>query len=160
MTTETDKVLSPLWREDAIVDSSIESLGERHNHLDEAEEMDLPERDDVLELPLDVLELPIRVYNALRRSGYTTVAHAIKICGNMDAFAVRNLGEKGLRILEERLRAFQEKLGQGFEFREQDPRLQEDRLTPEQDRSSSCPPDYQITDLTLADGGKADRAIG
>ncbi|HET59434.1 MAG TPA: hypothetical protein ENN32_03605 [Chloroflexi bacterium] len=71
-----------------------------------------PSIEDILAIlsaqhPLELLELPIRPYNALRRAGIDTIEHLVLM--NEDGLLeVRNLGEKSLRIIQDELRMYLE----------------------------------------------------
>ncbi len=52
---------------------------------------------------IDVLQLGTRVYNALRRSGVNTIRQLIDVHDSDKLFEIRNLGEKGIAEVEEKL---------------------------------------------------------
>jgi len=55
--------------------------------------------DEVMKLTLEELDLPTRIVNALRKSGYGTVSDLMAI--NLDDLAkVKNLGEKSIKIIQ------------------------------------------------------------
>ena len=69
----------------------------------EAKEEKKPQIDDeVTKLTLEELDLPTRIVNALRKSGYGTVSDLLAI--NLDDLAkVKNLGEKSIKIIQNAL---------------------------------------------------------
>ncbi len=52
---------------------------------------------------IDILQLAVRVYNALRRSGIKTIRQLIEVRNADKLFSIRNLGEKGVAQIEEKL---------------------------------------------------------
>jgi len=69
------------------------------------EEDSLPK--EVYEIPLEQLDLSVRVFNALRRTGITSVGEVLEMLevGNDTLLTIRNFGQKSLTELSERLQA-------------------------------------------------------
>jgi DNA-directed RNA polymerase subunit alpha len=65
-----------------------------------------------LRLTVEELDLPIRIANALRRAGYSTVADLVR-AKIEDLYRVKNLGEKSINLVAEALSKKEVKLGQG-----------------------------------------------
>jgi DNA-directed RNA polymerase subunit alpha len=55
-------------------------------------------------MPLEELGLSVRAYNGLKRNNITTVGQVLSM-SDEDLLSIRNLGDKGLKQLAERLRA-------------------------------------------------------
>lgn len=60
----------------------------------------IPQR--IFDMPIEDLDLSVRSYNCLKRSGYTKVGQVLMMNEN-DLLAVRNFGEKSLHELRDRL---------------------------------------------------------
>lgn len=62
---------------------------------------------EVYEIPLEQLDLSVRVFNALRRTGITSVGEVLEMLevGNDTLLTIRNFGQKSLTELSERLQA-------------------------------------------------------
>ncbi len=67
------------------------------------------EKEKVLEMNIDELELSVRSYNCLKRAGINTVEELTNKTSE-DMMKVRNLGKKSLEEVEQKL----EGLGLGF----------------------------------------------
>jgi DNA-directed RNA polymerase subunit alpha len=52
-----------------------------------------------LDVSIEEIELPLRVTNALKKSGYSTIDHLIK-AGRGDVSKAKNVGEKSLKIID------------------------------------------------------------
>lgn len=52
-----------------------------------------------LDISIEEIELPLRVTNALKKSGYSTIDHLIK-AGRADVSKAKNVGEKSLKIID------------------------------------------------------------
>lgn len=70
---------------------------------EEEEEAGLPR--EVYETPIEQLDLSVRVFNALRRTGITSVGEVLEMLalGDDTLLTIRNFGRKSLDELEERL---------------------------------------------------------
>jgi DNA-directed RNA polymerase subunit alpha len=67
-----------------------------------------PARPEYYDLPIESLDLSVRVFNSLKRTGITTIGEVLKMLekGEDAMLAIRNFGDKSL---DELLRALQEK---------------------------------------------------
>jgi DNA-directed RNA polymerase subunit alpha len=65
-----------------------------------------PTRPDYYDLPIEELNLSVRVFNSLKRTAITTVGGVLEMLekGNDAMLSIRNFGEKSLEELTERLR--------------------------------------------------------
>jgi DNA-directed RNA polymerase subunit alpha len=65
-----------------------------------------PERPDYYDLPIEGLDLSVRVFNSLKRTGITTVGEVLQMLdkGEDAMLAIRNFGDKSLEELLDRLR--------------------------------------------------------
>ena len=61
---------------------------------------------EVLETPIEQLDLSVRVFNSLKRTGITTVGEVLELLnkGEDAVLSIRNFGEKSLEELREKLR--------------------------------------------------------
>jgi DNA-directed RNA polymerase subunit alpha len=61
---------------------------------------------EVLETPIEQLDLSVRVFNSLKRTGITTVGEVLELLGKGEdaVLSIRNFGEKSLDELREKLR--------------------------------------------------------
>jgi len=71
----------------------------------EPEEPEEPARPDYYDLPIESLDLSVRVFNSLKRTGITTVGEVLAILdkGEDAMLAIRNFGDKSLNELVGRL---------------------------------------------------------
>lgn len=51
------------------------------------------------EISIEEIELPLRVTNALKKAGYSTIDHLIR-AGRLDVSKAKNVGEKSLKIID------------------------------------------------------------
>ncbi len=72
----------------------------------EPEEPEEPKRPDYYDLPIETLDLSVRVFNSLKRTGITTIGEVLEILekGEDAMLAIRNFGDKSLDELLTRLR--------------------------------------------------------
>ncbi|MBN1119889.1 MAG: DNA-directed RNA polymerase subunit alpha [Anaerolineae bacterium] len=72
----------------------------------EPEEPEEPARPEFYDLPIESLDLSVRVFNSLKRTGITTIGEVLEILekGEDAMLAIRNFGDKSLDELVERLR--------------------------------------------------------
>jgi len=72
----------------------------------EAVEPEVPTHPGFYELPIESLDLSVRVFNSLKRTGITTIGEVIDMLdkGEDAMLAIRNFGDKSLEELVERLR--------------------------------------------------------
>ncbi len=71
----------------------------------EPEEPEEPTRPEYYDLPIETLDLSVRVFNSLKRTGITTIGEVLNILekGEDAMLAIRNFGDKSLDELVERL---------------------------------------------------------
>ena len=71
----------------------------------EPEEPEEPKRPDYYDLPIETLDLSVRVFNSLKRTGITTVGEVLNMLdkGEDAVLAIRNFGDKSLDELLARL---------------------------------------------------------
>jgi DNA-directed RNA polymerase subunit alpha len=65
-----------------------------------------PQHPPFFELPIEGLDLSVRVFNSLKRTGITTIGEVLEMLdkGEDAMLAIRNFGDKSLEELVERLR--------------------------------------------------------
>jgi DNA-directed RNA polymerase subunit alpha len=70
------------------------------------EETGLPS--ELFDIPIEQLELSVRVFNSLKRTGITSVGEVVEMMGQGDEamLAIRNFGDKSLTELKGRLAEF------------------------------------------------------
>jgi DNA-directed RNA polymerase subunit alpha len=68
-------------------------------------EKEKDDKEKILEMPIEELDLSVRSYNCLKRAGINTIAELVQKTPE-DMMKVRNLGKKSLEEVEEKLRAF------------------------------------------------------
>lgn len=68
-------------------------------------EKEKDEREKLLEMPIEELDLSVRSYNCLKRAGINTIGELIQKTPE-EILKVRNLGKKSLEEIEEKLAAF------------------------------------------------------
>lgn len=63
-------------------------------------------RPEMYDLPIETLDLSVRVFNSLKRTGITTVGEVLEMMerGQDAMLAIRNFGEKSLRELKDKLK--------------------------------------------------------
>lgn len=59
--------------------------------------------DTTLNLTIDEVDLPTRIYNSLRNGGIETIGHLLKT-PKKDLLSMRNLGRKSIEVIEEKLK--------------------------------------------------------
>ncbi|WP_422448597.1 DNA-directed RNA polymerase subunit alpha [Thermoanaerobacterium sp. DL9XJH110] len=77
-------------------------------------EKDKDDREKILEMPIEELDLSVRSYNCLKRAGINTIQELIQKTPE-EMMKVRNLGKKSLEEVEEKLAAFNLSLRQSEE---------------------------------------------
>jgi len=107
----TDGTIEP---EDALSDSAQILMGHLQHlagvtaeslaAMVEEEEPEEPE-DEVVEVPIEELDLSVRVFNSLKRTGITTVGEVLELYekGDDALLSIRNFGVKSLAELKEKL---------------------------------------------------------
>ncbi|MCL5045921.1 MAG: DNA-directed RNA polymerase subunit alpha, partial [Actinobacteria bacterium] len=118
-TTNYDRLTLEVWTNGTIRPDEAASLGARilNEHLalfmgltsemDQVEimvEKDENERDRLMEMTIEELDLSVRSYNCLKRAGINSVA---ELCDKTDEemIKVRNLGKKSLEEVKQKLAA-------------------------------------------------------
>lgn len=118
--TDYDKLTMEVWTDGTIepeeaLSSSAKILMGHLQHLSgvtaeslaamvEEEEPEEPE-DEVVEVPIEELDLSVRVFNSLKRTGITTVGEVLELHekGDDALLSIRNFGVKSLDELKEKL---------------------------------------------------------
>jgi DNA-directed RNA polymerase subunit alpha len=118
--TDFDKLTLEIWTDGTIQPDEAVSLGARvmNEHLNlfmsltedvgdleimvEKEE---DEKDQLMEMSIEELDLSVRSYNCLKRAGINTVGELTQKTAD-DMLKVRNLGKKSLAEVEEKLGEF------------------------------------------------------
>ncbi len=115
--TDFDKLTLEVWTDGSIKPDEAISLGAKilNKHLslfvnltekvDEVEittEKDEDERERVLDMTIEELDLSVRSYNCLKRAGINTVGELINKTED-DMMKVRNLGKKSLEEVQQKL---------------------------------------------------------
>lgn len=74
-------------------------------HSPEPKEPEEPQRPDYYDLPIEGLDLSVRVFNSLKRTGITTVGEVLELLdkGEDAMLAIRNFGDKSLSELVDKL---------------------------------------------------------
>ncbi|PIT88891.1 MAG: DNA-directed RNA polymerase subunit alpha [Candidatus Levybacteria bacterium CG10_big_fil_rev_8_21_14_0_10_36_7] len=115
--TNFDKLVLDVWVDgisspkDAVFEASkmlvsyFKQVHEPKESSDEVKEIsDSGLSEDVLNMTVDELDLPTRIYNSLRNAGIETLEDMLKT-PKKELMAYRNLGAKSLSIIEESLKA-------------------------------------------------------
>jgi DNA-directed RNA polymerase subunit alpha len=120
--TNYDKLVLEIWTDGTIRPEEAMSQSAQFlmNHLRiiagvspetflEPEPMEEPEenaRPELYDLPIETLDLSVRVFNSLKRTGITTVGEVLEMLerGQDAMLAIRNFGEKSLTELKQKLR--------------------------------------------------------
>jgi DNA-directed RNA polymerase subunit alpha len=115
--TDYDKLTLEVWTDGSIKPDEAISLGAKilNKHLslfvnltekvDEVEiatEKDEDERERILDMTIEELDLSVRSYNCLKRAGINTVGELINKTED-DMMKVRNLGKKSLEEVQQKL---------------------------------------------------------
>jgi len=115
--TDYDKLTLEVWTNGSLKPEEATSLGAKimNEHLNlfvsltekakEAEimvEKEEDEKEKVLEMPIEELDLSVRSYNCLKRAGINTVDELIKKTPD-EMMKVRNLGKKSLQEIQKKL---------------------------------------------------------
>lgn len=117
--TDYDRLILELWTDGSVAPDEAVSLGAKilTEHLrlftgltDATEEVEVlvekeaEERNRVLEMTIEELDLSVRSYNCLKRAGINTVEELTRKTEE-DMMKVRNLGKKSLQEVKEKLAA-------------------------------------------------------
>jgi DNA-directed RNA polymerase subunit alpha len=108
----TDGTISP---EDALAQSGqilvthlrlVAGISEEALAMEEAEEEQPAIPNEVYEVPIEQLDLSVRVFNSLKRTGITKVGEVLDMLekGDEAMLAIRNFGEKSLQELKDQLK--------------------------------------------------------
>ncbi len=127
--TDYDKLTLEVWTDGSIKSDEAISLGAKilNKHLslfvnltekvDEVEittEKDEDERERILDMTIEELDLSVRSYNCLKRAGINTVGELINKTEE-DMMKVRNLGKKSLEEVQHKLEELNFTLKEGHE---------------------------------------------
>ncbi len=127
--TDYDKLTLEVWTDGSIKPDEAISLGAKilNKHLnlfvnltekvDEVEittEKDEDERERILDMTIEELDLSVRSYNCLKRAGINTVGELINKTEE-DMMKVRNLGKKSLEEVQHKLEELNFTLKEGHE---------------------------------------------
>lgn len=119
--TDFDKLTMEIWTNGTINPDDAVSLAAKilieHFNIfvgltDQEQIVDLPEeeekddKDKILEMPIEELDLSVRSYNCLKRAGINTIYELTQKSAE-DMMKVRNLGKKSLEEVETKLAAFE-----------------------------------------------------
>lgn len=111
--TDLDKLIMEITTDGTIKPKEALKLGAKiligfFNQIVQPKKIDKKEKEKVLvdaevtKLTLEELDLPTRIVNALRKSGYGTVSDLMGITPE-DLVKIKNLGEKSIKIVKEAL---------------------------------------------------------
>ncbi|HHY04444.1 MAG TPA: DNA-directed RNA polymerase subunit alpha [Thermoanaerobacterales bacterium] len=89
-------------------------LTEKIEEIETPEEKEKDEREKILEMPIEELDLSVRSYNCLKRAGINTIFELTQKTAE-DMLKVRNLGKKSLEEVENKLSSFNLSLKQSEE---------------------------------------------
>ena len=118
--TDYDKLTMEIWtngtiKPDDAVSAAAKILIEHFNLFvgltdqvqfeEEPVEKEKDEREKILEMPIEELDLSVRSYNCLKRAGINTIYELTQKTAE-DMLKVRNLGKKSLQEVESKLAAF------------------------------------------------------
>ncbi|MHB8625194.1 MAG: DNA-directed RNA polymerase subunit alpha [Aggregatilineales bacterium] len=86
----------------SVTETGLEAIGARSVKPDDNRGYN----DERYNVPIETLDLSVRVFNSLKRTGITTVGEVLDMLerGNEAMLAIRNFGEKSLTELTDRLR--------------------------------------------------------
>jgi DNA-directed RNA polymerase subunit alpha len=115
--TDYDRLVFELWTDGSInpdeaVSAAAKILIDHFNLFvnltgieesqDEIQQKEEDEKDKILEMPIEELDLSVRSYNCLKRAGINTVEELIRKTEE-DMMKVRNLGKKSLEEVKQKL---------------------------------------------------------
>lgn len=89
-------------------------LTEKIEDIETPQEKEKDEREKILEMPIEELDLSVRSYNCLKRAGINTIFELTQKTAE-DMLKVRNLGKKSLEEVENKLSSFNLSLKQSEE---------------------------------------------
>ncbi len=120
--TNYDKLILEIWTDGTIRPEEAMSQAAQIliNHLkiiaqvsgktflepEPVEEQEESTRPELYDMPIETLDLSVRVFNSLKRTGITTVGEVLEMLerGQDAMLAIRNFGEKSLMELKQRLK--------------------------------------------------------
>ncbi len=120
--TNYDKLILEIWTDGSIRPEEAMSQAAQMlmNHLriiagvspetflepEPSEEPEENARPELYDMPIEALDLSVRVFNSLKRTGITTVGEVLEMLerGQDAMLAIRNFGEKSLTELKQKLR--------------------------------------------------------
>jgi DNA-directed RNA polymerase subunit alpha len=127
--TDFDKLTLEVWTDGSIKPDEAISLGakilskhlslfvnltEKVDEVEIATEKDEDERERILDMTIEELDLSVRSYNCLKRAGINTVGELINKTED-DMMKVRNLGKKSLEEVQQKLEELNFALKEGHE---------------------------------------------
>lgn len=127
--TDFDKLTLEVWTDGSIKPDEAISLGakilskhlslfvnltEKVDEVEIATEKDEDERERILDMTIEELDLSVRSYNCLKRAGINTVGELINKTED-DMMKVRNLGKKSLEEVQQKLEELNYALKEGHE---------------------------------------------
>ncbi|RMF29152.1 MAG: DNA-directed RNA polymerase subunit alpha [Chloroflexi bacterium] len=85
----------------------IAGVSEEEEPVEEGEEVEEAIPQELYERPIEELDLSVRVFNSLKRTGITSVGEVLEMMerGEEAMLTIRNFGEKSLQELKDKLRA-------------------------------------------------------
>lgn len=119
--TDFDKLTMEIWTNGTINPDDAVSLAakiliehfnifvgltDQEQIVDPPEEEEKDDKDKILEMPIEELDLSVRSYNCLKRAGINTIYELTQKSAE-DMMKVRNLGKKSLEEVETKLAAFE-----------------------------------------------------
>ena len=116
--TDYDKLTLDVWTKGTLLPDEAVSLAAKVSEVAQSAEVMIEKEDDekekVLEMSIDELELSVRSYNCLKRAGINTVEELTNKTPE-DMMKVRNLGRKSLEEVLAKLKELNLELNQGEE---------------------------------------------
>ncbi len=120
--TDYDRLVMEIWTDGTIRPSEalseaakillthlrlIAGVSEEEEPVEEGEEVEEAIPQELYERPIEELDLSVRVFNSLKRTGITSVGEVLEMMerGEEAMLTIRNFGEKSLQELKEKLRA-------------------------------------------------------
>ncbi len=120
--TDYDRLVMEIWTDGTIRPSEalseaakillthlrlIAGVSEEEEPVEEGEEVEEAIPQELYERPIEELDLSVRVFNSLKRTGITSVGEVLEMMerGEEAMLTIRNFGEKSLQELKDKLRA-------------------------------------------------------
>jgi len=79
--------------------NALNQIVDTREFTDEVVTLESSPINQLAEISVEEIELPLRVTNALKKSGYLTIDHLFK-AGRTDVSKAKNVGEKSLKIID------------------------------------------------------------